>query len=314
MQKSYRYIAVGASLVNNLVFLDGRREEGVLGGCGFYAYAGLRTFEPQSLFVSQVGEDYERYYGPWLDRNGVSREGLLVEGPNTHLSVLTYLENGDYTEVSALGGGSLAGKRELERRLCLDSIAPYIGPGTRGLYLFGRWMDRLGGAYELARSAGAKVMWEVTPVTYFGITDYYDEFLRYLEGCDYYSLNRLEAQVIFGLREDGEIMQRISCLGKPCYYRMGTDGAALIDGPRMAQMPMISLVPREEEIDPTGCGNSSTAAAMWALCEGYGPAETAAIAGVAAAYNVRQYGPWPDMSGDFCSRALKEALAIAAGA
>ena len=147
-------------------------------------------------------------------------------------------------------------------------------------------------------------MWEVTPVTYLGITEYYDEFMEYLQKCDIYSLNRFEAFVIFGVDTDEEVIERIKALGKPCYYRIGTEGAYMITASDTVKIPMISVVPRDEEIDPTGCGNSSTAAAMWAFCEGYDPLMIGLIAGVAAAYNVRQYGPWPDMSEEVRAEAL----------
>ena len=61
-------------------------------------------------------------------------------------------------------------------------------------------------------------------------------------------------------------------------------------------VPMISTVASELEIDPTGCGNTSTGAAMWAFCEGYDPLMTCIIGNVVASYNVRQYGPYQDMS------------------
>ena len=61
-------------------------------------------------------------------------------------------------------------------------------------------------------------------------------------------------------------------------------------------VPMISTVEKEKEIDPTGCGNSSTGAALWAWCEGYDPLMTCVIGNVVASYNVRQYGPFLDMS------------------
>ena len=61
-------------------------------------------------------------------------------------------------------------------------------------------------------------------------------------------------------------------------------------------VPMISTVDKDKEIDPTGCGNTSTGAVLWAWCEGYDPLMTCIIGNVVASYNVRQYGPFLDMS------------------
>ena len=55
--------------------------------------------------------------------------------------------------------------------------------------------------------------------------------------------------------------------------------------------------------DPTGCGNSSTATAMYAFCEGYAPYEIAVMANVTAAYNLRQYGLIPEFSDEIRAQA-----------
>ena len=305
-----KYIAIGASLVNNLVFPDGKRQDNVLGGCGFYAYSGLRFYEKDSLFMSVVGADYGDYYGSWLDKNGISREGFQIDGPYTRNTILTYLPNGDYTEVPARTGERMGNLKAAMRTLSVQDIEKHLGADTTGVYLFGQWQRHIEGAYDAVKKAGAKVMWEVTPVTYLGITEYYDEFMDYLGKCDIYSLNRFEAFVIFGVDSDEAVIERIKAIGKPCYYRIGTEGAYMVTKDECVLMPMISVVPREQEVDPTGCGNSSTAAAMWAWCEGYDPLMTAILAGVAAAYNVRQYGPWQDMSDEVREEALAEAQKI----
>ena len=46
-------------------------------------------------------------------------------------------------------------------------------------------------------------------------------------------------------------------------------------------------------VDPTGCGNVSTAAALYGWCEGYEPKKIARLANISAAYNLLQYGPCP---------------------
>ena len=73
---------------------------------------------------------------------------------------------------------------------------------------------------------------------------------------------------------------------------------------------MISTVPADQEIDPTGCGNTSTGAVMWAWFEGYDPLMTCVIGNVVASYNVRQYGPFLDMSEDIRKEMLAKAQEI----
>ena len=70
-------------------------------------------------------------------------------------------------------------------------------------------------------------------------------------------------------------------------------------------------MPPEAEVDPTGCGNCSTAAAMWAYCEGYDLRQIASIANVAAAYNVQQFGPYPTFNSKTRKVSLEKALELA---
>ena len=305
-----KYLVAGPTLVNNLVFTDGRRENSILGGAGFYAYSGVRFYEKDSLFISGVGEDYNDYYGPWFDRNGISRDGLVIRGQHTKNSILTYDEEGDYKEVFAFDTRNMV--MDSSKLLSAEDVVKHLKPDTKGLYLFGQWERTLKGAYDAAKANGTKVMWEVTPVTYLGITEYYDEFMHYVEKCDIYSFNRFEAFVIFQTDNDEEVIRRIQQIGKPCFYRIGTDGAYMVTKNECYLTPMISVVPREEEVDPTGCGNSSTGAALWAYCEDYDPLMIAFLSSVMSAYNVRQYGPWPDMSEKTKEEAIARAKALAA--
>ena len=66
---------------------------------------------------------------------------------------------------------------------------------------------------------------------------------------------------------------------------------------------MISV--RDNEVDPTGCGNISTAAAMWAFFEGYDPLRICIWAAICAGYNALQYGPYPRMDAETRAEAQK---------
>ena len=46
-------------------------------------------------------------------------------------------------------------------------------------------------------------------------------------------------------------------------------------------------------VDTTGCGNTSTAGACVAWCEGSGPIMTGIMANISSNYNLRQKGPYP---------------------
>ena len=64
-------------------------------------------------------------------------------------------------------------------------------------------------------------------------------------------------------------------------------------------------------MDPTGCGNCSTAAAMVGMAEGFEPARIAAFANVAADYNALQLGPYPLFSEGLRAKMAAEANELA---
>ena len=273
----------------------------MLGGNGIYCLAGMRLFEKDCSLIAAVGEDFDTYYGEWYDRNGLDRSANLVRDAHTMYSDLTYREDGSYTDVSVWGGDSVFHSRDL---LLRDSdFLPYLG-GLKGLYLYSRWDREFPSAHELQKQFGYKIMWEVTT----GIdSSFRPEFDRYLERCDIYSLNYKESRAVFGTDDLGTLIREIKKIGKPCYYRLGRKGAVMIDGGTAAFVPMLSIDP-DCEPDATGCGNASTAAAFWAWSEGYDPLTACCIGNTAAAFNVHQYGPCPDLSDTAMENAMRFAV------
>ena len=62
-------------------------------------------------------------------------------------------------------------------------------------------------------------------------------------------------------------------------------------------------------VDPTGCGNVSTAAVFWALCENRPLEEAGLIGGISAALNASHYGLIPRITPALrqqCSEMLRE--------
>ena len=169
--------------------------------------------------------------------------------------------------------------------LSADEIRDDIG-GLKGMYLANPFLRQSPGMAELRKERGFKVMWEYTPdlECRTGIRDY-------LDACDIWSLNLPEAKELFGTGEETECIDDIRELGRPCFFRLGTKGAAMVLDGKIFFVPIVRVT--DDEKDPTGCGNSSTAAAMWAYFEGYDPLMTTCIANTVAAYNAAQFGPVP---------------------
>lgn len=293
------YLVYGSVITNRLIFTDGKRMDSVMGGGGFFSFAGLRMCTPSVEFVAGVGPDFEDYYGAWYDLNGCCKTGLVRNMRRTCYWQLTYAPDGTYEEHSIYGPEVT--KEDWKNMALAPEDFPPIGEDTKGVYFNSNITPELGDMLLKAKKDHPfKVMWEVPASQIAGLGEIYakdgmEGLRRRMEAVDILSTNKPESFAIFGVSTVEEAIRAFQELGLPCYYRVGTKGAYMIEGDEVAYVPMVSLVPREKEIDPTGCGNSSTAGAMWAYCEGFDLLKTCIVGNVVAAYNVQQYGPYPDL-------------------
>lgn len=313
-----KYIAEGATITNRLLFLDGRVKENIMGGGGFYAYTALRMCTDDCLFLSSVGEDFDNFYGEWFEKNHCSKEGLFVKLDRTMYNNLKYFPDGSYIEYSIYGDQysdeELAAMRKqglvflaeedpkelAKQSLRLEEYVSFIDD-AKGLYTSQPLTDENTELFMEHKKNGCKIMWEIPATSVETAHRVYlkggiDGMKHYLRAVDILSINRNECSIVFEEDSDEKIIPKLKALELPVYYRVGTDGAYMIVDGKDYYVPLISTVAKEEEIDPTGCGNSSTGAALWAWCEGYDPLMTCIIGNVIASYNVRQYGPFLDMS------------------
>lgn len=112
-----------------------------------------------------------------------------------------------------------------------------------------------------------------------------------LEMVEFFSVNLREEREMFGVESGQDAFRAIRATGKICGLCMGTRGSVVImPGKPVAFFPSTGL---DATVDPTGCGNCSTAAVMVGIAKGFSPAHVAASANVAADCNARQLGPCP---------------------
>ncbi|MBQ6478677.1 MAG: carbohydrate kinase family protein [Erysipelotrichaceae bacterium] len=327
-----KYIADGATITNRLLFLDGRVKDKIMGGGGFYAYTALRMCTDDCLFLSSVGKDFDDFYGAWFEKNHCSREGLFVRLEKTMFNDLKYFPDGSYIEYSIYGkkytdeqlaemrksGLVFLGEEDPEERakqaLNCEDVVPFMDD-AKGIYTSQALTDENSELLMEHKKNGCQIMWEIPATSVEIAHQKYVEggiegLKHYLRAVDILSINRNECSIIFEANTDEEILPLLKALDLPVYYRVGTDGAYMIAEGKEYFVPMISTVEKEKEIDPTGCGNSSTGAVLWAWCEGYDPLMTCVIGNVVASYNVRQYGPFLDMSQEIREEMLKTAKEI----
>ena len=297
-----KYIAAGSVITNRIWYKDGHLVDGVMGGHGLFGYEGMALGSPDTLFVSTVGPDFDDCYGKWFDDNGFSREGLSFRCEKTLYNELVYMEDGTFVEYS-IYSPKIAKTDESVAPVRVDDYAKFL-PDCKGMYLMilpkGDDFKRF---IELKKQYGFKLMWEYTTGKLLtegkeAVFDFINDY------ADVYSLNRPESYQLFGTQNEKESIKKIMELGKPCYYRVGSKGAYMIKDGKSTFVPVVNIVPHDQEIDPTGCGNSSTAAAGWAFFEDFDILMNCIWGNVVAGYNVRQYGPYPEIN----EKVRKEAM------
>ena len=64
-----KYLVVGPTIINDIIFADQSRKDQVLGG-SIFCVAGIKLWCDDCLYLSNVGEDFDRFYGDWMRANG----------------------------------------------------------------------------------------------------------------------------------------------------------------------------------------------------------------------------------------------------
>lgn len=290
------YVIGGNVMLDSVRFPDGRssgREH--IGGPATFAYSGVKLWTDQVMQCSNVGEDFHSLFDPWMERNHIFKGGLKVKVEHCNHSYLLFREDGTYEADSTVKkfrsdwmqdfGYMKTSPEEIGEWTC--------GRQVKGVYI-AQNVDRVfwKKMNEIKKRDGFKLMWEIEgPSSY---KEFMDAVLSAMESTDIFSINIQEARNLFETDSEEECIQ---CLQKlpvdMTYFRVGERGAYSVTRDKVYYIPPAS---KECIVDPTGCGNTSTGAALFAYAEGKDPLMTGIMGNVAAAFNIRQYGVIPDFS------------------
>ena len=304
------YVVAAMSIVNDLWYADGRRVDRVTGG-GLFMLGGVLSLAPSVGFVTAAGPDFEEYHGEFFAQNGLSVEGVHRTLPHTHYTTVRYAADGSWHEESIYGPQYEADNAE-NTMIHGSWVAALCGPETKAVYTESGSEELFWRPEELAavRAAapGARLMWEVPHYNTFNAAQKPLIFPA-LQRVDLFSVNLREARELFGVSSRPEAIRAIQATGKPCLLRLGVEGSCVVlPGQKAVMVPSVGL---DRTVDPTGCGNCSTAAAMVGFAEGHSPAMIAALANVAADYNALQLGPCPALGDALRAQIAAEARALA---
>ena len=295
-----KYLACGNMLYDTVVTIDDEDLGENIGGQAMYATAGIRLWTKDVKTVSCVGADYTVGYSPWFQANGLTESGLSIELDYCSHVLMKHTASGAYDMPPTPAGLKYVPYEQgfLETRP--EHIERQIDPDTVAFYHHTHLPDRV--MFEKLRKIrekyGVKFMWEIMYMpgkTGFG-SPYFnmDKMKNAINIAGMWSLNRNEAADIFSIpRENDEdiINELIKIEGSEmCYYRCGSKGAYVVTGNSAYFCPLIDIT---SSVDPMGCGNCSTGAAMYAWCETGDPLMTGIMAAISAGDSAAQSGPWP---------------------
>ncbi|MEA4912775.1 MAG: PfkB family carbohydrate kinase [Oscillospiraceae bacterium] len=284
-----KYLVTGATITNDILYADGTRADGFLGGA-LYALNGVKPYCDDVLLVTTAGPDFGSIYGAYYRANGLSMDGVEPVLPRTRYNYLEYAPDGRWIEYSKYGADF-----DVDYRAAWSILADYVikraDADTKGIYIESGVNEPIWGDIPRIRekAPNAKIMWELdTP-------DVDDPLVRkqllpvIKEHCDIYSLNLPESKDLFGTTSEEASVEAIRAFGVPCFFRVGKKGAYMIaDGKAW----FAGSVDADKSVDSTGCGNCSTGAAMYGFCEGLHPLKTVLYANYAAGLNAAQIGPY----------------------
>jgi sugar/nucleoside kinase (ribokinase family) len=298
-----RYLITGSVIVNDMRYPDGSMAKGFLGG-SIYTVNGILPYTDDLLFLSAAGPDFDSLYGDYFRRNGLSEEGIEICFPKTHYTLVEYAPSGEWQEHSIYGEEfeKLYGTYPLAKAAY---VIDHGGEDVRGIYFESAAAEDVWKDLEEMRKAcpNAVFLAEIaTSETKDPASR--DRVLDLINKIDMYSINRPEAMALFGTKSEEESIEAIIALGKPCFFRLGKKGSAMIQDGKAWFAPSVEST---SSVDSTGCGNCSTGASLYGYCEGLHPLKTACYANVAAGVNARQYGPFPEYTPEVKAWMKKEA-------
>ena len=281
MENIMNYVIASTAVTDEIRFADGKRVEKVAGGAGSYALCGVKLWSDDVLLATGVGADFDRIYGEWYRRNGLSMKGLIIKDEKTPHTVIQYFEDGEREETPLYGADHY---KKIET--VPEDLKPYFET-AKGIYIFKNsnqeyWKQII----EYKKNSKAVLMWEIgCDATYKENYACVREIARH---ADIFSINLTESMNLMGKEHPDEIIAEYQSWRIPLVFlRRGAEGAVMITP------DTIDYVPPEKNVrlvDQTGGGNSSSGAVLYGFTEGFSPYVCGRMGGIAAAMCISQYG------------------------
>ena len=127
-----KYIVSAMSIVNNILYADGRKINEVTGG-GLFMLGGVMSLDPSVAFVTAAGDDFEKFHGKYFRAHRLGYEGIHRTLPYTHYTDLIYSADGSWTERSIYGDTYME-EHAQDTMVHASWIAELAGDDTAAVY------------------------------------------------------------------------------------------------------------------------------------------------------------------------------------
>lgn len=285
------FVAVGNTMRDSVVLEDGTVTASHMGGPSPFAYTGIRIWDDSVQMLTNVGADYEQYYGQWIKDNNICTDGISVVADKTHNFVLCYRPDGTYS------ADNFMEKAKYHHEIGYMEVRPSQFECTKdakAVYFFFDCANRVfwDQLKEYKQKYGWQMMWEMNGES--AVPRNLEKVKGIIKdlNIEMFSLNWPETKTFFSLNDNQkeEGIRQLSQLGaEMVFLRDGTNGSYVIVGDKYWHFDMIDM----GGVDPTGCGNSSTGAAMYAYYTTKDPIMTGIMANISSSFNALQYGAIP---------------------
>jgi len=290
-------------MLDKVIFLDGSKSDREnIGGPATFAYSGVRIWMDSVMQCSNVGADYETLFTPWLKENNVETVGFKIICDRCNHVIMHFVDK----------SGAHASRLDCEEteevhwlkndawqdfgymKTSPEQIEAFTkGTNVKGVYV-AQNADRTfwKKLSDIKKRDGFKLMWEIEAPWSF---KHYLKDIKEIcqDSVDIFSINIEEAQHLFECEGDTACINGLQELDVDMtLFRVGNRGLYVVTKDNAVYLPPAP----GPVVDPTGCGNTSTGAALYAYAEGKDPLMIGIMANVASSQNIRQYGIIPNFS------------------
>ena len=272
------FLAIGSIIIDDIVYPDGRTSMGVLGGGGSHAAYGIAFAGEKPALVGMVGEDLPADIRARLEAD-FDTTGLV------------------WTHHPQMRGWQIFEWNGLRNEIFrVEVIEPFMfGPAADSPHLP---FERVRGFTLLrapehvaswrARFPSAVLLWE--PVRVFMLSADREAFLEGIAQSDIVSPNLHEAQTMYEIEDELEIIRRMLADGvKAAAIRMGELGS-LVARSGDAAAHYIPAVEVGEVVDQTGAGNTYCGGFLVGYCRERDVAAAGCYGAAAASFTLEAVG------------------------